>query len=68
MISRWLQTFLKLIAKALCLEYPVKDEKGNIIGYEYYSIRGGRTFVTSKLGEEKDIFDETANHFDEANQ
>jgi hypothetical protein len=47
-----LKILFNLIAKSLCLEYPVRDEEGNIIRYEYYTLRGGRISVVSKPDEE----------------
>jgi hypothetical protein len=41
-LTRLIKKLLTFYAKALYYETPIYDEEGNVIGYEWFGIRGGR--------------------------
>ena len=41
-IEAWIGTLAKFFSKALYVESPIHDDEGNVIGREWFGIRGGR--------------------------
>jgi hypothetical protein len=56
-IFNFAQKFLTLLAKANYHEYSILDKNGEVIGYEFYTVRGSTVIQINNKSEGKNKLD-----------